>query len=105
MENENFSENIKEDIPNINIILILGISSIVFSWFYGLPGIAIGILSYSYCRKMSELLKFNPNVLNYKGLRRFKYGKAFTIFGLVVSILFFIMYLVSVLFTIFSTTN
>ena len=78
----------KQTLPNSTGILVLGILSIVTCCFYGVVGLALGIVALVMAKKSIKLYKEAPE--NYTGYSNIKTGKVLAIIGIILNILLLI---------------
>ncbi len=79
-----------ETLPNSIGILVMGILSIVLCWCYGIPGIALGIISLVMSKKAFELYESSPGKYTEASFKNVKTGKILAFVGLGVSALYII---------------
>jgi hypothetical protein len=76
----------EQKLPNVTIILVLGIASIVLCWCYGVLGLILSIVALVLAMNASKTYKQSPeDYTNYSAL---KTAKIVAIIGLVLNILF-----------------
>ncbi|WP_299713283.1 CCC motif membrane protein [uncultured Tenacibaculum sp.] len=76
-------------LPNANVVLILGILSILGCCCYGLPGILLGVVALILHKKDKDLYLANPSIYtNYSNLNA---GFIMAIIGVVLSFIFILM--------------
>ena len=87
------------NLPNSNLILILGILSIVLCWwhFISIAGIVLGILSIALARKENALYLSNPAKYTASSLNTVKTGRICAIIGLTISIIVFVFVVLMVI--------
>jgi magnesium-transporting ATPase (P-type) len=93
----------QQNLPNSTTVLVLGILSIVFSsWYFSIAGIILGIIALVLAQK--DLLLFHAEKSRYtlSSYNNLKAGRICAIIGLVVAIIFFIIFIL-ILFGIFIT--
>jgi len=80
-----------ENLPNSNLILVLGILSIAFCWwhFISVIGIVLGILTLVLARKEKTLYEGSPGKFSAISYNNVKAGRICAIIGLVISLLVF----------------
>ena len=103
MENENLEVNQTEQpvtgqvaLPNSTGVLVMGIISIATCWCYGIPGIALGIISLILGGKGKKLYNANPSMYTLSSYKNLKAGHICGIIGLSLSaayLLFIVVYL------------
>ncbi|MDD4602806.1 MAG: CCC motif membrane protein [Bacteroidales bacterium] len=81
-----------ENLPNANIILILGILSIVFCWWHFLSfvGIALGIIALIMAKKEMLIYHAQPDRYSLSSMNNVKTGRTCAIIGLIVSLIVFL---------------
>jgi predicted branched-subunit amino acid permease len=81
-----------ENLPNANLILVLGILSIAFCWwhFISVVGIALGLITLILSKKEMALYKGSPGRFTVISFNNIKAGRICAIIGLVISLLVFI---------------
>jgi hypothetical protein len=79
------SLNTAKTLPNENIILILSILSISFSWLYGIPGLAMGMVARSLILNSEELYTAHPDLFLEKSFKMLKIGKICAYSGIILS--------------------
>ena len=81
------------NLPNSNTILILGILSLVFSWWhiFSLVGIILSIVTLSLSRKELSIFYMQPAQFTLSSLNNVKAGRVCAIIGLIISIVVFIV--------------
>ncbi len=90
---------VQMNLPNSNTILILGILSLVFSWWHiiSIVGIVLSIVTLSLARKDLYLFYSEPNHFTLSSLNNVKAGRVCAIIGLIISILVFIVALLTII--------
>ncbi|WP_207496681.1 CCC motif membrane protein [Aridibaculum aurantiacum] len=78
----------QEPLPNSTAILVLGISSIVGCFCYGLPGTVLAIISLVLASKSKQLYNANPTAYTPGSVSNMNTGRICAIIGLTISILF-----------------
>ena len=91
---------VQKPLPNATATLVLGIISLVTCIFYGVPGIACGIIAIVLHKKDKQLYATNPQAYE-ASFKNSKAGFICGIIGLSLSVLF-ILFLVIYFFFIFS---
>lgn len=81
-----------EKLPNSTLVLVLGIISIITCLCYG-QGLILGIVNLVLARNTSRMYHANPD--KYTGHGDVKLGRILSIIGIVLSLLFLIMIIVS----------
>ncbi|MEI6172625.1 MAG: CCC motif membrane protein [Bacteroidota bacterium] len=94
-----------QNLPNSNMVLILGILSILLCWwhFISIAGIVLGIISIVMARRENALYAADPSRYTTSSLNNVKTGRICAIIGLVISIivfLFVMLMIVGVLVTL-----
>jgi hypothetical protein len=92
MEEKTNSNPFPENLPNANIILVLGILSIAFCWwhFISVIGIVLAVITLVLARKERTRYESSParyTVISYNNV---KAGRICAIIGLIISLLVFI---------------
>jgi hypothetical protein len=84
---------LQQNLPNANIILILGILSIVFCWWHLLSfaGIILAVVTIVLSRKEIALFRSSPGYYSLSSLNNVKTGRTCAIIGLIISIVIFIL--------------
>ena len=87
------------NLPNSKTILILGILSLVFCWWHiiSIIGIVLSIVTLSLVRKELFLFYAQPNNFTISSLNNVKAGRVCAIIGLIISILVFIVALLTII--------
>jgi uncharacterized membrane-anchored protein len=80
-----------QNLPNSNLILILGILSIFLCWwhFVSIAGIVLGIIALVLARKETALYYMNPARYTISSLNNVKTGRICAIIGLTIAIVVF----------------
>lgn len=99
MEENTVNQNItyaapKRMLPRSIPVLVLGISSLVGCFCYGIPGLVTGIICLALSTKGQKLYDENPE--KYKGYGNLKAGRICGIIGLCLSSLFVIALIVAI---------
>lgn len=92
-QSSGFQQNsVPQNLPNANLILILGILSIFLCWwhFVSFAGIILGIISLVMARKEILLYHTDPAHYTISSLNNVKTGRICAIIGLTISIIVFI---------------
>jgi len=96
MEQEKSSFMEQEKLPNATAVLVLGILSIVTCCCFGIFGVIFGIIALILANKDMKLYKQNPGLYtNYNNLNT---GRIIAIIGLVLSALFLVRIIYSIIF-------
>ena len=87
------------NLPNSNTILVLGILSLVFCWLHILSiiGVVLSIVTLSLASKETSLFYLQPNNFTLSSLNNVKAGRTCAIIGLIISILIFIVALLTII--------
>ncbi|MEI6455273.1 MAG: CCC motif membrane protein [bacterium] len=93
MEEKTKMNPFPENLPNANLILVLGILSIAFCWwhFISVVGIALGIVTLILARKEMALYRESPGRFTVISFNNVKAGRICATIGLVISLLVFIL--------------
>ncbi len=83
---------VPQNLPNANIILILGILSIFLCWwhFVSVAGIVLGIVALLMARKETALYHSNPARYTMSSLNNVKTGRICAMIGLTIAIIVFV---------------
>lgn len=92
MESTNVNQ---QDLPNHQLVLGLGIGSIVACCCYGIFGIAFGIVALSMANKGLKLYAENSAMYTEKSHKNIKTGRTCAMIGLGVSGLYILMLIIS----------
>ncbi|MCK9422325.1 MAG: hypothetical protein M0Q38_06990 [Bacteroidales bacterium] len=81
-----------QNLPNANVVLVLGILSIVFCWwhFFSLVGIILGIITIVLAQKEIFIYQAQPQRYTLSSLNNVKTGRICAIIGLSISIIVFV---------------
>jgi len=84
-----------QNLPNANLILILGVISLVISWWHlvSLAGIILAIITLVMANKEKVLYEANPSSYAISSLNNVKAGRICAIIGLIISIIVFLIVL------------
>lgn len=82
----------QQKLPNATLVLVMGILSIIGCCFYGLPGLIFGIVAIIFGRKDKKLHASSPD--EYTGIGNVNAGYIMGIIGVVLSILYIILFAV-----------
>lgn len=87
MENQSYKDSpfMKPEVPNASSVQLMGILSIVFTFFFVIAGLILGIIAIVQARKAEEIYNANPNMFNPYSLNKVKTGKTCGIVGVVFS--------------------
>lgn len=83
----------KQNLPNSMLILVLGILSIVTCCCYGVPGLIIGVIAFILARNADKMYREDPDL--YEGYNNVKTGKVLAIIGVILSLLFIIVIIIT----------
>ena len=85
----------EQKLPNVTVILVLGIASIVLCWCYGVLGLILSVVGLILAASSKKAYLQSPE--NYSDYNTLKTAKIIAIVGLVLNILFilFIVYIIS----------
>ncbi len=104
MENENVVVNQTNQpvagqvaLPNSTGVLVMGIISIATCWCYGIPGIALGIISLILGGKAKKLYNANPSSYTLTSYKNMKAGYTCAIIGLSLSALYLVFIIIYLL--------
>ncbi|MFN4886281.1 MAG: CCC motif membrane protein [Bacteroidota bacterium] len=86
----------KQKLPGATGALVCGILSVVLCFFYGLPGLVLGIVGLTLSKKAIAADTANPGM--YDGLGSAKAGKILSLIGTILSGLYFLLILIGFLF-------
>lgn len=86
------------DLPKSDLILILGISSILFCFAFGIVGIVIGLISRKLSLKSLELYKQAPELYTSFSYKNVKAGRICALIGIILSSVFFVLVVAYYLF-------
>lgn len=96
--NNNFNtedEILKVDLPKSDIVLILGISSILLCFLFGFVGIILGSLARKLSKKSIELYDLAPELYTKYSYKNIKAGRVCALIGIILSAFFFFFVLIS----------
>lgn len=89
---QKYTEPVQENLPNSTPVLILGILSIVLSWWlFSFLGIVLGIIALVLAGKDMTLYQSRPSGFTLSSFNNLKAGRTCAIIGLCVGALFFII--------------
>jgi hypothetical protein len=82
---------VPKNLPNANLILILGILSILFCWwhFVSIAGIVLGFVALVLATRESRLYHANPAAYSISSLNNVRTGRTCAIIGLTISTIVF----------------
>jgi hypothetical protein len=88
---DGFHQSLPQNLPNANLILILGILSILLSWwhFVSVAGILLSFLALILANREFSLYNANPSRYTVSSLNNVKAGRTCAIIGLIISIIVF----------------
>lgn len=90
---EIFEQN-KKDLPNSTVVLVLGILSLVFCWYYGFVGLVLGIIGLALSRESQKLYEAQPEAYTESSFKNLKGGRLCAIIGVCISVVIFLFALV-----------
>ena len=96
MEQQQVTPQNQQNLPNSVGVLVLGILSIVFCWCYGIPGLALGIISLIMAKKANALYANSPESYTESSFKNVKAGKICAIVGLCLSSVYAIFIIIYV---------
>lgn len=96
MEEQQITPQNQQNLPNSVGVLVLGILSIVFCWCYGIPGLALGIISLIMAKKANALYSNSPETYTESSFKNVKAGKICAIVGLCLSSVYAIFIIIYV---------
>ncbi len=76
------------DLPNSNVVLVLGIFSIFSCFILGLPGLILGLLALKLYKKPYELYQLAPELYKKESFKNLRAGFITSIIGISLSALF-----------------
>jgi hypothetical protein len=87
------------NLPNSNLILILGILSILLCWwhFISIAGIILGIISLVMAKKENALYMADPASYTTSSLNNVKTGRICAVIGLTISIIVFVFVILMII--------
>lgn len=85
-------------LPNATAVLVLGITSIVFCFCYGVVGIVCGIVSLVLYSKDKKLYLLNPQTYTPASYSNLKAGRVCALIGLIISAIYFVILISIVMF-------
>jgi len=87
------------NLPNSNTILVLGILSLVFCWWhiFSIAGIVLSIITLSMGSRELSLFYSQPNSYTISSLNNVKAGRVCAIIGLIISILVFVVAILTII--------
>jgi hypothetical protein len=87
-------EFVKVDLPHASWVFRLGIFSVIFFFAGGILGLLAGILALKLYKKPYKLYTVAPELYNKSSFRNIKAGKILAIFGIVLSTIVFLVFLI-----------
>jgi hypothetical protein len=78
----------QQKLPNVTLILVLGIASILLCWCYGILGLILSVIGLILAMNSSKTYNANPQ--DYTNYTALKTAKIVSIIGLVLNILFIV---------------
>lgn len=84
---------LQQNLPNANLILLLGILSIVLCWWHlvSIAGIVLGTVTIALARKEVALYHSSPERFTVSSLNNVRTGRTCAVIGLIISIVIFIL--------------
>mgnify|MGYP000843947520 FL=1 len=91
--------NAPVNLPNARTILLLGIASILLSWwhFISLAGLILSIISLVMAKKEMQLYYSRPDAYTLQSLNNIKAGRTFALIGLAISAIIFLFVILLIL--------
>lgn len=86
------------NLPNANIVLILGIVSVVLCWCQGIIGLAFAIAALILANKDMALYTANPQQYTESSIKNLRTGRTVAIIGLVLAGIFLFMLIIMLFF-------
>ena len=85
------SQQSRQNLPNPNTVLILGIASILLCWwhFISVIGIALALTALILANKETRLYYQNPGTYSESSLNNVKTGRICALIGLIISLIIF----------------
>ncbi|MCX6267303.1 MAG: CCC motif membrane protein [Bacteroidetes bacterium] len=82
---------VPQNLPNANLILVLGILSILFCWwhFVSIAGIALGLLALVLAHRETNRYQAYPDTYTISSLNNVRTGRTCALIGLTISIIVF----------------
>lgn len=87
-------------VPDSSAVLVLGILSILGSFCYGIIGLILSIIALALSSKPERLYRMDPQRYTASSYSNMRAGKICAIIGLSISILFILIVVIAVIFTI-----
>lgn len=88
----------KQQLPNSTLILIFGIVSIVFSFCYGVIGVALGITALIISKRGKQMYEQNPALYDQGSYNNLNAGRICATIGLIVGSLVLILVILYFIF-------
>lgn len=89
---QQYTEPVRQNLPNSAPVLILGILSIVLScWYFSFLGIILGIVTLVLAGKDLSLYQSHPDMYSLSSYNNLKAGRTCAIIGLSMAIVFFVI--------------
>ncbi len=87
-----YNDPAPQNLPNANIVLVLGILSILLCWwhFISAAGIILGIIALVMAKREKALYSSNPSRYTISSLNNVKTGRICAIIGIIISALVFV---------------
>lgn len=85
------SQQSRQNLPNANAVLILGIASILLCWwhFFSVIGIVLALAALILANKETRLYYQNPGTYSESSLNNVKTGRICALIGLIISLIIF----------------
>lgn len=83
-------------LPNSNLVLILGIGSIILCWCDGIVGLIMSIIALVFANRDLALYYANPGKYTQKSFDNIKTGRTVAIIGLVIAAVFTFVLIISI---------
>lgn len=87
----------KEPIPNAKVALILGVLSIAFCWWYGIPGLIMGIIALVLSNAAKKMYLFSPEVYSDASFKKVSLARVCAIAGIVLNGIFFLLLIIRII--------
>lgn len=94
-----YTKPVPQNLPNANLILILGILSILLCWwhFISIAGIVLGIISLVMAKRENALYAANPSRYTAGSLNNVKAGRICALIGMTISIIVFVFVILMII--------
>jgi hypothetical protein len=94
-----YAKPVPQNLPNANLILILGILSILLCWwhFISIAGIVLGIISLVMAKRENALYAANPSRYTAGSLNNVKAGRICALIGMTISIIVFVFVMLMII--------